>query len=305
MVLKQPKEGYYKFLIMASNGCNLCGCKIHRVKYCIERFEHPFFILQCTKCGLLFRYPIPENIKDLYNKGYYEGTNKYSYIDEREDKFLRDIENKRRIDNLKTFFPDDKVLSLLDIGCSFGALVEMAVHQYVDARGIDISDYVRIQAESNRLLQGDVCKGINGKYSIITMVEVIEHLQNPDRALNNCYNALENDGVILIQTTNMDSIVRKVEGKNSRYFLPGHLYYFSLKTLTQMLKKHNFKIEKVYYGHETGIIPALIRKSITNIGRLNLPDWLVALYTVISHLFSKIHIGNIAVHNGMVIIARK
>ncbi len=285
--------------------CNLCRCDTHRVKYHVERVEPAFFVLQCGSCGLLFRWPQPINVKDLYNKGYYEGTNKYSYIDEREDKFLRDIENKRRIKNLKTFFPKGKELSLLDIGCSFGALVEAAKKQYIDAYGIDISDYVRLQATNNRLLQGDVCEGISGRYDMITMVEVLEHLQDPSKALMNCYKALVNDGILLIQTTNMDSIVRKFEGKKSRYFLPGHLYYFSLKTLTQLLEKHNFKIEKVYYGHETGLIPALIRKSITNLGRLKLPDWLVFLYTFVAHLCSKIHVGNIAIHNGMVIVARK
>lgn len=285
--------------------CNICRCEVHRAKHCIERPGWSTFILQCSNCGLLFRWPVPTNVKNLYNEGYYKGTNRYSYIDEREDKFLRDIENKRRIDNLKTFFPKDKKLSLLDIGCSFGALVDIALLNSIAGEGIDISDYVKYQSKSNRLRQGDVCEGINGKYSIITMVEVIEHLTDPNKALNNCYNALESDGVILIQTTNMDSLVRKFEGKNSRYFLPGHIYYFSLKTLVRMLKKHNFKIEKIYFGHETGLIPALIRKSITNIGRLNLSDWLVALYTFVVHLCSKIHIGNITIHNGMVIIARK
>jgi len=283
--------------------CNLCGYNLHKVKHYIE--DGNFFILKCKNCGVLSRWPKPINVKEFYTKGYYKGTNKYSYIDEREDKFLRDIENKRRIENLKTFFPKNKELSLVDVGCSFGALVRMALHCNVNAFGIDISDYVRLQTSNRRLLQGDVCKGFNGKYSIITMVEVIEHLQDINMAINNCYNSLENDGILLIQTTNMDSIVRKFEGKKSRYFLPGHLYYFSVKTLTQILKKHNFKIEKIYYGHETGLIPALIRKSITNIGRLNLPDWLVALYTFIVHLCSKIHICNIAVHNGMVVIARK
>ncbi len=283
--------------------CNLCGYCLHRVKYHIKNGD--FNILECFNCGVLFRWPHPTNIKELYNKGYYKGTDKYSYIDEREDKFLRDIENERRISNLKTFFPVDKELSLLDVGCSFGALVDGATSQGIDAYGIDISDYVRLQACHSRLLQGDICEGVNGRYSIITMIEVIEHLKDPSKALNNCYNSLENDGILLIQTTNMDSLSRKSEGGNSRYFLPGHLFYFSLRTLTRLLKKHNFKIEKVYYGHETGLIPALVRKSIANIGRLNLPDWFVAFYTLVVHLCSKIHVGSIAVHNGMVVVARK
>lgn len=286
--------------------CNLCGSEeLTIIKYQIVTHEWGFYIIECPNCKLISRLEMPKDVEKMYDKDYYSGTSKYSYIDEREDKFLRDIENKRRLDNLGTFFTDERDLTLLDVGCSFGSLVEQALIDGIDAEGVDISNYVKYQSKSNRLRQGDVCDHINGKYSIITMVEVIEHLANPSKALNNCYNALENGGVILIQTTNMDSLVRKFEGEKSRYFMPGHLHYFSLKTLTAMLKKHHFKVEKVYFGHETGLIPALIRKYITNLGRFNWPDWLVALYTLIVHSLSKIHVGNLAVHNGMVIIARK
>lgn len=286
--------------------CNLCeSLGTQRLKHCIINESWGFFVDECSKCKLISRLLIPEDTKNLYSEGYYTGTSKYSYIDEREDKFLRDIENDRRINNLMSFFNDGERLSLLDVGCSFGALVDSALTNGVEAEGIDISEYLKYQSNKKRLRQGDVCEGISGKYDIITMVEVIEHLIDPSKAMNNCYNALNSGGIILIQTTNMDSLVRRFEGSKSRYFLPGHLFYFSLKTLTLLLEKHNFKIEKVYFGHETGLIPALIRKYITNLGRFNLPDFLIALYTFVVHLLSKIRIGNLAVHNGMVVIARK
>jgi len=284
--------------------CALCNSESNSLKYAMSRLGFPILIRQCDVCGLIFQhYSESINPDKLYTAGYYSGDSKYSYIDERNDKFIRDIENKRRIANLKTFFPKDRDLSLLDVGCSFGALVETAIQNGMDAHGIDISEHAT--SYSSKLINKDVCDGIDGKYSIITMIEVIEHLRDINSALSNCYNALEDDGVLLIQTTNMDSVVRRFEGDKSRYFLPGHLFYFSIKTLTAMLKKHNFKIEKIYFGHETGFLPAIMRKSIANLDRYNAPDWLIVLYTIFVHLLSKLHIGKLAVHNGVVIVARK
>ena len=71
--------------------CNLCGNTVFLQKYTIYKFHLPFSIMQCNKCGLIFQYPQPEHANELYNKGYYKGEAEYSYIDEREDKFLRYI----------------------------------------------------------------------------------------------------------------------------------------------------------------------------------------------------------------------
>lgn len=290
--------------------CNLCGGGNFYPKYEIRKFAHVIPIVQCDDCGLIFQYPQYEHQQELYNEGYYKGRNEYSYIDEREDKFLRDIENERRIKNLLSFVASDFLsashFSLLDVGSSFGSLVEKACELSIDAHGLDISDYATRNSE--KTLCGDVCDFVVGSYDMITMIETIEHLIDPFKALENCYNAINYGGILLVQTTNMDSLVRWYEGSNSRYFLPGHLFYFSKKTLTAMLEKVGFKVIQIYHGHETGLIPALVRKSICNMNRCkryNLPDWLVLLYTMIVHLFSKIHMGNFAVHNGMVVIARK
>jgi len=257
-------------------------------------------------CGLIFRENAPEDLSLLYDEGYYGGTNEYAYIDERDDKFLRDIENTRRLINLKRFVKSEHP-TLLDVGCSFGSFVKKANELGFMARGIDISKHATFvsRMEGLPIREQDVCNYVTGKYDIITLAEAMEHLRDPMQAIKNCYNALNSNGIILIQTTNMDSLVRRYEGETSRYFLPGHLFYFSEATLEKMLRYNGFKVEKVYYGHETGLIPALIRKSISNLRRCDIQDWLVLLYTLLVHLGSKIHIHNVAMHNGMVVIARK
>jgi 2-polyprenyl-3-methyl-5-hydroxy-6-metoxy-1,4-benzoquinol methylase len=295
--------------------CNVCGSDntFFRQKYRIRRFNPPLEIAQCENCSLIFQFPQPTDVESYYNEGYYKGENKYSYIDEREDKFLRDIEVVRRIAHLVGWMPDENIenMSLLDVGCSFGSLVSCANHFDIKAKGIDISPYSVAYAEEQGLdvSLGDICTidgNVQGEFAAITMVEVFEHLTNPRQALINCNRMLKENGIVLIQTTNMDSVVRCWEGHSSRYFLPGHLFYFSRRTLTRLLRQTGFDVVQVYFGHETGLLPAIIRKSICNLGRFQQwPDWLVLLYTTLAHMLSKVHAGGFAVHNGMVVIARK
>ena len=285
--------------------CNLCGAYEMCSKYEISGYKYPLKIVECRKCGLIWQFD-QQDANELYNEGYYSGSNEYSYIDEREDKFLRDIESRRRIRNLVSYLKPatNRAWKLLDVGSSFGNLVDNARNMGINATGMDVSEYVT-KSSKNGVIYGDVCVSIDEKYDAITMVEVIEHLSNPKKALKNCYNALEDNGLLLIQTTNMDSLVRRFEGEHSRYYLPGHLFYFSKKTLTAMLKQQGFKIVKIYYGHETGFLPAIFRRSFANLKRYKRHDWMIMAYTTVLYWLSKIHIGNFAVHNGMVIIAKK
>jgi 2-polyprenyl-3-methyl-5-hydroxy-6-metoxy-1,4-benzoquinol methylase len=285
--------------------CNLCDFDVCETLYEIETFKKKFSIVICPSCGLIFQHPQPVDVDELYNEGYYSGSSEYSYIDEREDKFLRDIESRRRIQNIEKFFPyRRKPLRILDVGCSFGNLIQNAIDLGHDAYGLDVSEYVKQNGHSN-IARGNVCDPIDGYYDVITMAETIEHLRDPKRALLNCHDALNPNGILLIQTTNMDSITRRFEGKNSRYFLPGHLFYFSIRTLERMLESTGFKIEKIYYGHETGLVPAIIRKAICNMGRFSCHDFTVLCYTILMHAVSRLHIGRLAIHNGMVVIARR
>jgi len=287
---------------MSEYKCNLCGSTEARTLYKIDRFDEDFTVVKCKGCGMMSQFP--QLKQDFYDEGYYQGFNSYSYVDERGDKVIREVEDRRRIENIKKFLYGN---TLLDIGCSFGSLISHAEEDGIKACGIDISPHIAKYAIRNdiQISHGDACDKIEGNYSVITMIEVLEHLTDPSKALRNCYNALFSMGLLVIQTSNMDSLVRRLEGKNSRYLLPGHTHYFSIRTLKMMLDKNGFEIEKIYYGHETGFVPALIRKMLTNMQRKKRNDWWCFAYTLIAHILSKIHLRTLAVHNGAVIYARR
>ena len=272
--------------------CLLCG-KPMRVYVSIWGYGGYIRILKCPHCGHIINKPLKTEIdpKDYYDSEYFLGGNPYHYTDERDEVIIRKIEDKRRIVNIikimgwnnKTYFPN-----MLDVGPGLGNLIKTAENFGFNAFGIDISKYVSEKGYKTALGNIEVYNPPH-KLDIITMIEVFEHLENPIFALKNCYRILEENGLLVIQTANMGSWARRLEGKRCRYFLPGHLHYFNLKNLKRILKESGFKIEKVYYGKEDGFIPAFVRKLLVRRGRISGSDLSVFLKTLFFHILSKIN----------------
>lgn len=73
------------------------------------------------------------------------------------------------------------------------------------------------------------------------MVEIIEHLPNPKQTLLKIHEVLKPDGILIIKTSNIESLYAKSKGKNWNYIVPGHLCYFSINTLSKMLASIGFQ----------------------------------------------------------------
>ncbi|WP_344301956.1 class I SAM-dependent methyltransferase [Nocardioides bigeumensis] len=74
----------------------------------------------------------------------------------------------------------------LDVGCAKGLLVQALVSVGVDARGVDVSEHAVAKAHADvrdRLRVGSATEPIDGRYDLITCVEVLEHLLPSDAQL--------------------------------------------------------------------------------------------------------------------------
>jgi len=259
--------------------------------------------------------PGPEELAAIYNEEYYTAPaekERYTYLDERKNPRGHRAVNAARIKRALRFTLFRSVrgseLSFLDIGCSFGALVQEAQAQGCRACGIDISAYAVEYAHSQGL---DVRRaapdaipdfGLPSGFHIVTMIEVIEHLPDPRAALCEIARVMSPEGLLIIQTANMDGQQAKKAGPNYHYYLPGHLYYFSRKTLTKLLEECGFDRVRVFYPCEFGLLPKLKKSRGTF---QSLRDYLAWPRILWYHLKSKIHWGNFALTSGMVVYARR
>lgn len=73
--------------------------------------------------------------------------------------------------------------TVLDVGCAKGFLVAALVAHGVDARGIDISAHAIADADPqvrDRLSVADLTKPIEGRFDLVTCIEVLEHVAPSD-----------------------------------------------------------------------------------------------------------------------------
>ena len=93
---------------------------------------------------------------------------------------------------------------LLDVGCGPGFFLA-CVEKYYDAHGIDISEYAvreaKQRAHTVKLSVGDATDldYKNDYFDIVTCFDLLEHLPDPELALQEFYRILKNDGILIIR----------------------------------------------------------------------------------------------------------
>ena len=285
--------------------CPVCNGTSLNFLYKILTYTPSFTVDRCKTCGFIFMNPRFKNsvIIKLYGSGYYTGNAEYSYHDERKaTEYFSHVWDKR-IRIIRTYV---KKGNLLDVGCSFGGFLKSA-SKYFAPHGIEISSFAAGHAKS---IFGDAIHAgtladhrfKENYFSVITMIELLEHLPDPGFAVRECHRLLRKDGLLVIQTANMDGLQAKIFGRKYAYFMPGHLSYFSRKSLLRILRNSGFGNIKVYYPVEFGLLPKLKKSKYSFKSFWDYRKWFrIAAY----HYAGKIHFGNFAVTSSMVLYAVK
>lgn len=289
--------------------CKLCGYKEQQKKYQIDRFQKPFIIFECPECGFQFQDIDPESAYSFYDEGYYTGKNDFSYTDERQNENASRIVWQARMKKLiKQEKTEESPKRFLDVGCSFGGFMQVASEMGYDPSGIEVSDYAAEYARKRfgkqKIYSGSIEDMVlpENYFSIISLIEVIEHLYQPDKALQNLYRALQPGGVILIQTADMAGLQAKRLGPEYHYYLPGHLSYFNRFNLKQVMEKSGFHKTKFVGGVEFGLLPKL-KKSRYSFKKLS--EYLKWFRISWYHYISKIVIGRLHLTSSMVMLGWK
>ena len=154
---------------------------------------------------------------------------------------LEKIPSQRQMDciefNYKKYFPTDLNVEILDIGIGLGEqLVCNRNWGYINSNGIDISPET-VEFCKKMDLQCEVVADTidflrqnEGKYSVITMSNVIEHIPREQliEMVKAIYGALTENGIALISTPNMQAA-------------DAHLHFFNDVTHLVGFSEHSFR----------------------------------------------------------------
>jgi cyclopropane fatty-acyl-phospholipid synthase-like methyltransferase len=173
------------------------------------------------------------------------------------------VESTRHYETvLGSYLPKKKDSKILEIGVGMGHFAYYLVKTkgYTDYLGLDISaefvDYVKERITPNVLLCKDTVeflKTSQGKYDLIVMLDVIEHITKPMQAvyLKAVLEALTDNGVFFIRTENT-AILSGLFQHTMDYT---HEYNFSEISLEQLLRSVGF--EKMVLFGDTSTVTGL------------------------------------------------
>jgi len=239
-------------------------CKTDDLKILFKK-ESPigesFTLIKCRQCGLQFLSPRPteEEIKKYYERKYFTRRTDRGYNDYFSSSLKAEIERVFKL-NLKdlNFFDFEKGLNkdkrLLDIGCAAGYFLNYMNKRGFDVTGVDVSkccvDFARtskLNVKNHDYLKIDFCK----RFHLITLWATIEHLHHPQLVIKKAYQDLEDNGMLFISTCRIGGFnFMRLFGKRWRYYnFPEHLFFFSYKNLSELLRLSGFKVIRfVTYG---------------------------------------------------------
>jgi len=241
--------------------CNLCGgSRSGRL------FEHALLagpLLKCPECGLVWvdfsetrdliqDHQPPEDRDQAYALELTLAQKKLRLKDdlERAERETRKLNFAQRLRLINDEWARPRESArLLEVGCGEGFFLEQARRQGYSVIGVEPN--ARSSAFARRLglevVTGTLGEAGIGRDSadIMVALHVIEHLLDPSGEVSRMRNILRKDGLLVIETPNIDSLPFRILRKRWRQFIPVHYYFFSKKTIAALLARNGFAVSRI------------------------------------------------------------
>lgn len=221
--------------------CVLCDLDDSQLLYIKDSFN----IVRCKQCDLIYVNPRPDEklLAEIYRQEYHRAYQGKNFVQLHEGEFKKRLFEER----IKIIQKHKEGRRILDVGCSYGYFLEVARERGWDAYGIELSQYAANYAREKmglNVFNGDVFSIDSHDYfDVCTLWHVLEHIPTPIKSLQRIHRLLKKNGMIVIETPNINCSKAKKQKKSWGYLrLPEHLYYYTPATAKQLLSKCGFEI---------------------------------------------------------------
>jgi len=223
--------------------CNNSDPKEFTVKYKKDNYA----ICVCNKCSLVF---IPPHFRKQISYENYKDENVANAV-RNGNNFVKIERHKLRYNLIKKYKPTG---SLFDLGAGWGHFMLTGQQLGYDVYGIEISEQPYLYSKNDLKLPVDHIDFFDMKedktFDIITMWDVLEHIDKADTFIEKCARVNSKNGYIVIQVPQIDSYFAKKYKDNWKMMSLDHVNYFGKKTITQLLNKHGYEVECIKSSFE-------------------------------------------------------
>ncbi len=223
--------------------CNNSDPKEFKVKYQKENYS----VCECNKCSFVF---IPPYFRKQISYENYKDENVAIAV-RNGNNFVKIERHKLRYNLIKKYKPNG---SLFDLGAGWGHFMLTGQQLGYDVYGIEISEQPYLYSKNDLKLPVDHIDFFEMKedktFDIITMWDVLEHIDKADPFIEKCARINSKNGYIVIQVPQIDSYFAKKYKDEWKMMSLDHVNYFGKKTITQLLNKHGYEVECIKSSFE-------------------------------------------------------
>lgn len=214
--------------------------------------------------GIIAVDPLPDEkaLSEYYARKYYqESDGKKSTYDASytpDELEYKKLESRMTLQGMEeNISVGRKSLSILDLGCGEGFLVNEAVEKGYQVTGVDFSSF-GVEKWNPEILKNCVFGNVydflsrnkesEEKYDVCILRNVLEHVIDPPSLLRQIFDVLCDDGIALITVPNdycdlqKLAMEKKYIDREFWFAPPDHLFYFNTKNIVPFFEKNGFTV---------------------------------------------------------------
>lgn len=221
--------------------CPLCANSDSETLFIKYGFPH----LKCKICGLVYVNPILD--KKEYAKLCSQEYSWEAVLENKEQVKMQVLEANYYLDVVQPYLKKKQNIRICDVGCGPGTFLEQAkkrgysvfgiepnqrCRRFLDQKGIDvIVDFFPFK------------RSVKEKFDCVFLISTLEHLRQPLLVVREIKKILLPGGLIYISVPSIDALVNRImQEKAGTFGGHAHLQFFSVATLSRLLKSANFKV---------------------------------------------------------------
>lgn len=235
--------------------CPACGTAEKAQGFVVNSYD----VKRCVDCGTMFveKLPTAEELAAIYTSD--------SYYELPADSMKRIAdENTRRLSLIRKMRPKG---TFLDIGCAHGLLLDQAKQAGYETHGVEptLKNAEVARGKGHAVFNGWLSDFVTQcgirRFDVITCLDVIEHIEDPQPFLQLATSLLADDGLMVVSTPNYSGVIAKLLGAKDPYMTPPeHITFFTMKGMRNLAARCGLKVNLLQcFG---SLIPAEMNRSI-------------------------------------------
>lgn len=255
--LKLPLVSFAELLPrVQSMACPECGSERRRLIYALSDYS----VVRCGDCGLLYN-------REFLNTPGEETFSADYYLDVQSEGFAHIFDPEKPDPSAPIYEAGLRVVEqrraekgrVLDVGCAFGAFLQLARGRGWDVAGVELSPYSSKWTREEagiEVFNGPLTESSYEpeSFDLVTFWDVLEHVPDVAANLEHAAGLLRPGGYLILTTDNYRSLIaylgqlsyyataRHLTYGLERFYIPYNSCYFTRSDMDRMLRNSGFRI---------------------------------------------------------------